>query len=693
VSVCRRGWTCQKSANVASAPRSPRSLFTVGVAVLISLSPKLPAQVHSPTPQALADASIEDLMNVEVTSVSRKEQALTKTGAAVFVIDQEAIRHSGATNIPDLLRMVPGVDVAQIDANTWAISIRGSNYRYANKVLVLIDGRTVYTPGFSGVYWDQQDVPLEDIDRIEVIRGPGGTVWGANAVNGVINITTKSSRTTKGGLIRAGVGSEQREQGLVQYGGAVGASGQYRVFGSYSGVAGTGVIPDAHPADGWHSIHTGFRSDWDLSHVDTLTVQGDWLGTSEGQTITTLFTNNLPNLVTFPDQVKVASGNVLGRWNHTFSNGSETSLQVYYDRFSRFDQALNVVSTGDADFQYHFHAGSRNDIVAGMGFRLTDESYTNGYEAAFGSGYRRDYLTSTFLQDQIALTDSVSLTVGSKLEHNSYTGLEYEPSAQLVWNLNDRNALWTSVARAIRQPSWYDTAINLSVATFPTEGGGFGVVQLLGQPVVKPERSLNYEVGYRSLLTKRLSLDITAFASSYANVQSVEPGTPYFTFSPSPPHLVVPSIFDSLAHGQTYGAEFFANWDLTRRLRISPGYSFARMKAAFDPSILAANAALSLGNSPGDSPQHQAQLRSTLNLPRNLEWDASAGFVSRLSIGPVPSYTRVDTRFAWRPGENVEFSITGQNLLTPRHFEFLDGLQVNPTPVARSAFAKVTWSF
>ncbi len=675
---------------------SQRSTMRASVGLFaFALSICIPGAAE-PRPVTLPDldkASIEDLMNVEVTSVSRRDQALTKTGAAAFVIDQEAIRRSGATNIPDLLRMVPGVDVARIDANTWAISIRGSNYRYANKVLVLIDGRTVYTPGFSGVYWDQQDVPLEDIDRIEVIRGPGGTVWGANAVNGVINIITKSSRNTKGGLLRLGAGSEQREQGLIQYGGAVGASGQYRVFGSYSGVAGTGETPGAPPADGWHSIHTGFRSDWDLSHVDALTVQGDWLGTSEGQTITTLFLNNLPNLETFGDKVKVASGNVLGRWTHTFSNGSETSLQVYYDRFRRFDQALNVVSTGDADFQYHFHAGPKNDIVAGMGFRLTDESYTNGYEAAFGSGSRRDYLTSAFLQDQIALTNSVSLTVGSKLEHNSYTGVEYEPSAQLVWNMNDRNALWTSVARAIRQPSWYDTAVNLTVSTFPTDGGGFGAVQLLGQQVIRPERSLDYEGGYRTLLTKRLSLDLAAFTTWYANVQSVEPGTPYFTLSPAPPHLVVPSLFNSLAHGRTYGAELFANWDLTRRLRISPGYSFLRMNATFDPSILASNAALSLGNSPGDSPQHQAQLRSALNLPHNLEWDASAGFVSALSIGPVPSYTRVDTRLGWRPGEKVEVSITGENLLTPRHFEFLDGLQVHPVPVARNISAKVTWSF
>ena len=637
----------------------------------------------------VASASIEELMNMDVTSVSKKEQPLSTTGAAVFVIDQEAIRRSGATNIPDLLRMAPGVDVARIDANTWAISIRGFDYRYANKVLVLTDGRTVYTPGFSGVYWDQQDVPLEDIDRIEVIRGPGGTVWGANAVNGVINIITKSSKDTQGGLIRAGAGSEQRAQGLVQYSGAAGSRGHYRVFGSYSSVAGTGETNGATPIDGWHADHTGFRSDWDLSHKDTLTVQGDWLGTSEGQTISTLFTNHLPDFVTFADSVKVSSANVLGRWGHTFDNASETSVQIYYDRFRRIDQAVNIVGTGDADFQYHFHLGTRNDIVTGAGFRLTDMSYLNGYEAAFGTGHRQDQLTNTFLQDQLRLTKSLSLTLGSKLEHNSYTGFEIEPSVQLVWNISDRTAVWFSAARAIVQPSWLDAAVRLDVATVPLGGDAFGVVELLGKTVTAAERSMDYEGGYRALLTKRLSLDLAVFATDYEHLRTQEPGAPYFAFDPSPPHLVFPSTFESLARGITYGGEIYVNWDVTKRLRISPGYSFTQTKIAPDASSLDPAPDASVG----DSPKHQGQVRARLNLPHDLEWDSSAGFVGALSVGPVPSYTRVDTRLGWRVGEFAVISIAGQNLLTPRHFEFLDGLQVHPTPVGRSVFAKVTWSF
>ena len=282
-------------------------------------------------PRDLTQASLEDLMNLQVTSVSKKEQKLSKAGAAVYVITQEDVRRSGATNIPDLLRMVPGVDVARLDANRWAVSIRGFNYIYADKVLVLIDGRTVYLDSASNVFWDQQDVPLEDIDHIEVIRGPGGTVWGANAVNGVINIITKNAKATQGGLVTAGSGSEETAEGLVQYGGKIGSKGAYRAFGRYFNINNTLAPGGQNAADGWHISHGGFRSDWDLSRKDSLTVQGDLYGSEAGQTITTVFSNALPRQGTLNDPLSNATGNILGRWNHTLTNGSDTSLQVFYD--------------------------------------------------------------------------------------------------------------------------------------------------------------------------------------------------------------------------------------------------------------------------------------------------------------------------------------------------------------------------
>ncbi len=660
----------------------------LALALVVSVSANIWAQNSKDLD--LTQASLEDLMNMRVTSVSKREQKLSSAGAAAYVITQDDIRHSGMTNIPDLLRMVPGVDVARIDANTWAISIRGFNYRYSTKVLVLIDGRTVYTPGFSGVYWDQQDVPLEDIDRIEVIRGPGGTVWGANAVNGVINIITKKAADTQGGLVSIGTGSKENARSLVQYGGKIGGKGTYRAFGNYFNVASGQFANGNEAADGWHGVHGGFRSDWDLSPQDTLTVQGDLFGTSEGQTVTTLFSNQLPNFHTLNDKVAVGSGNVLGRWGHTFSNGSETTLQVYYDRVRRNDEAsVDTLNTGDADFQYHFQIGSRHDVLAGAGYRLTDHNFTPGYEITFGTGYRRDNLYSTFLQDQIQLTSSLALTIGSKFEHNNFTGFEFEPSAQLVWTPTSRQTVWASAARAIRQPSWFDAESKLDAASFPLGGGGFGVVQLNGNLNTQAETLLDFEAGYRVEVSKQLSLDASVFHSRYSRLQTLEPGVPYFTANPLPPHLVAPSYWDNLAHAHDYGVEFSANWNVTSRWRLSPGFSFLQMKILMDPSSRDTSTAASVG----DSPKHQAQLRSTLNLPHNLEWDTSAYYVGALGVGPVGSYTRVDTRVGWRMKEGVEFSVAGQNLLTPRHTEFFDALQINPTEIERSVVGSVAWRF
>ena len=645
-------------------------------------------------PIDLTGTSLEDLMNIQVTSVSRKEQSLSKAASAVYVINQDDIRHSGATNVPDLLRMVPGVDVARLNANTWAISIRGFNARYSAKVLVLIDGRSVYSESDSGVYWDQQTMPLENIDRIEVIRGAGGTVWGANAMNGVISIITKSSKDTLGGLVSAVVGSEDRAQGLTQYGGTAGANGSYRVYGRYTTNTDSPSIPGSPAVDDGHNSQMGFRSDWNLSKRDTLTVQGDALGSSEGQTISTLLPNQLPDYHILDEQVQVSAENVLGRWSHTFSNGSEATLQTYYDRFRRVDQALNIETTGDVDLKYHFHVGSRNDIVTGIGYRVTDQSYINGYEIAFGTGHRRDILFSTFIQDEVRLSDSVSLTMGVKLEHNAYTGYEYEPSVQFVWSPSSRQTLWASVSRAIQQPSWLYAQVQVDAAIVPLSGGNFALVQINGNPRGEAPIVFNYELGYRAELSKRLTFDSTIFLGDYDHLDSIGAQAPFFALSPTPPHLVLPSVYGNFANSRTYGAEVSAHWNVASWWRISPGFSFLQMDLFMDPS--ATNA--TFADASGNSPKYQAQLRSNVKLPHRVEWDTSVYYVGALGLGtasttPVAAYTRVDTRLGWHIGEHVDVGITGQNLLTPRHIEFLDGLQVTPMETARAVVAKVTWHF
>ncbi len=646
------------------------------------------------TARDLTDASLEDLMNIQVTSVSKKEQKLSQAGAAVFVITQEDIRRSGATNIPDLLRMVPGVDVAQIDAGSWAISIRGFNDRYANKVLVLIDGRTVYSPDFSGVEWDEQDVPLEDIDRIEVIRGPGGTVWGANAVNGVISITTKSAKATKGGLVSAGGGSQETANGLAQYGDSLGANGAYRFFGKYSNIGSTEFSNRTYAGDGWHLSHGGFRADWTLSPNDSLTVQGDMLGTAGSETLTTLFANALQSGErTLDSPSGVTSANILSRWTHTLSNGSDVSVQTYYDRDDRTTWGIrDILNTLDLDVQHHLKLGSRHDIVWGGGIRFTKDSSTPGYAITLLPLYPTDHLANVFFQDEIALGHSLSLTLGSKLEHNTYTGFEYEPSAQLVWVPTDRQTLWLSGARAIRQPARLDGAINIDYGTEPLGDGGFALLKIVSNTHLKAEELRNIEVGYRAQVNDRFSFDATAFLSFYYSLRTQEAGTPFVNPDPSAPYLVIPIEVGNMGHGRGYGGELSGNWKMSRRWRLSPGYSLLYMNTQLAPgsqdTTLAALAA--------SSPRNQFEVRSLLSVSRHLEWDSSLGYVGELpngGLGSTPSYTRLDTRLGWHVGESAELSLVGQNLLTPQHLEFHPVYPVLPTLVDRRVLAKLTWRF
>src|SRR5579864_3787676 len=463
------------------------------------------ASAQTPALPDLTKASLEDLMNIQVTSVSKKEQRLSSAGAAIFVISQEDIRRSGATNIPDLLRMVPGVQVARIDANAWAISIRGFNTRYSNKVLVLIDGRSVYSPSFSGVFWDQQAVPLEDIERIEVIRGPGAAVWGANAVNGVINIITKSAKETEGGLSRAGTGTVDNADGLVRYGGTAGSTGSYRVFGQYSRVADGALANETQGDDGWRRLSGGFRSDWDLGAQDSLTVEGNVFSNSEGQTRWPGFSSLLPLEDAFRDTITARGGDLLGRWNHILRGGSETSLQIYADAYRRVD--LGVPETHqalDLDFQHHVALGSRNDIVWGLGYRTTHSGLSSP-EVSFVPGRRTDNLYSTFVQDEIRITDALRFTAGSKFEHNAYTGFEYEPMLGLTWALSSRQSIWSSASRAIRQPALLDASLDAAIGNIPLPGGLVERLVLRGDPSVKAEQLRDYEAGYRAQLTKRLS--------------------------------------------------------------------------------------------------------------------------------------------------------------------------------------------
>jgi len=571
------------------------------------------------------------------------------------------------TNIPDLLRMVPGVDVAQLQGDRWAISVRGFNDVYSNKVLVLIDGRTVYNTITSGVFWDAMDVPLNDIERIEVIRGPGGTIWGANAVNGVINIITKTAKETQGLTLTAGAGSEEITDDEARYGGKIGKKGYYRVFGRYFAYGGLRNAQNEEAADGWLMRHGGFRTDWDLSNKDSLMIEGDIYQTNQGEPLQTLVVGQNFASRMLNDQHHGGGGDVLGRWEHTFSSHSQTSLQFYEMNFYHTDDGgPQRINTIDLDFHHHVEVGSRQDIVWGLGYRYTTDRVSPALQYMLTPASKNYSLYSLFFQDEIRVSDAVRFTMGSRFEHNAFTGFEVEPSARLAWAINDRQTLWFAASKAIRQPSRNDLGFDVDLYTFPLPKNQLGVGSLLGNPHFQDEQLRDYEVGYRVMAGTNVSFDFATFYSFYHNLVTTEPHVPIFEASPPPPHLDFPMFWENGMNGQDYGAEASLSWNVLSRWRLSGGYSWLKMNlhpkpTSHDPTATALE---------HESPQHQFNIRSYLNIRRNLFLDNSLYYVSGLPGLKVPPYTRLDSRLAWHPGESLELSLVGQNLLRSRHFEF-----------------------
>jgi iron complex outermembrane receptor protein len=643
------------------------------------------------TPKDLGSKSIEDLMNIEVTSVSKKEQKLSRTAAAIFVITQEDIRRSGATNIPDLLRMVPGLDVAQVNSSTWAISSRGFNDEASNKLLVLIDGRTVYSPLFSGVFWDVQQVPLETIDRIEVIRGPGAAVWGANAVNGVINITTKKAADTQGGLISGGGGTYNQGFGIAQFGGKLGSGTYYRAFMSAFGQNHLIGLDGKNGLDDWEMYRTGFRVDGKLGAKNSITFQGDAYKGSEGEVVAAVTSFQPPQPRILDLRQGLGGWNLLSRWDRAISSTSDTTLQVYFDRTNRGDATFGEGrDTFDIDFQHHIAWGSRQDFVWGLGYRVTSDDIRGTIRVSFTPQSETDQLFSSFVQDEIAvLPRTLYFTVGTRLEHNHFSGFGVQPNASLVWHLNDKNMLWGSISRALRTPA-RDTEVRFNQTVLPGPNGLPLFVAVIGNKQDN-ENLLAEEIGYRTQLSEQLSLDLTAFYNSYTNVVSREFGSPFLEFNPAPVHLVVPISAGNFIHGETHGAEMALNWKPVSRWTLSPGYSYLQLHMHRDPASTDTFTPVTIE---GSSPREQAQLRSHFELPSGWSWDASVYYVGRLPALQIPSYTRVDTGLTWNIGEKLSLSIVGQNLLHDHHLESSGPDQiVVSSSVKRSAYAKLTWQF
>jgi iron complex outermembrane receptor protein len=641
----------------------------------------------------LTQLSLEELMDVEVTSVSKRAEPISAAAAAVFVITQEDLRRSGATSIPEALRMVPGVEVARIDASKWAISARGFNGRFANKLLVLIDGRSVYTPLFSGVFWDVQDTLLEDIDRIEVIRGPGATLWGANAVNGVINIITRSARDTRGGLLAAGGGSEEKGFASLRYGGALGTSSAYRVYGKMFERGSGRRLEGGAAADDWLMGRGGFRIDAALSAGSALTVEGGFYDGEAGETLT-LQPFPAPVPQTFDAEMQVSGGHLLGRWQRTLADASEQKAQLYYDRTERTAALIDEVrDTFDLELQHGFAPGARHRLIVGAGYRRTSDDIRGNAILSFAPDRRTDDLASAFLQDEIALLpDRLWMVLGSKIEHNDYTGFEVQPNLRAVWIPRRHHTLWAAVSRAVRTPSRAEHDLRLETLRIGpgqlSPGAPPGVVISFGSPDYRSEELLAWELGYRVGLAPGLYLDLATFYNAYDQLRATRTGEPVLQTAPFP-HLVVPVSVSNDLEGETYGTELLVDWRASKRWRWSAAYSLL--------AIQLRDRRPGQNDSPADegtSPRHQLVLRSSVDLPRGLELDVSLRHVDELSSLTVDRYTTFDLRLGWRPRADLEISVVGQNLAEENHVEFApEIIPTHPTMVERGVYGQVAWRF
>jgi iron complex outermembrane receptor protein len=638
--------------------------------------------------EPLTQLNLEQLGNVEVTTVSKEPEKVWQTPAAIYVLTQEDIRRSGATSIPEVLRLVPGVEVARIDSGHWAVGIRGFGSGFSKSVLVLIDGRSVYTPLFAGVYWDVQDTLLEDIERIEVIRGPGGTIWGANAVNGVINIITKNARDTHGTLASASGGVLDQGIGEIRQGGGNGKSFDYRVYGKAFTRGSESHAENPH-YDEWRQQRGGFRMDWDRNTSNTFTLQGDIYHGEDGE-ITSVGSFSPPSQITLAGTDNVAGGNLLGRWRHEFAGGSDVQLQTYYDRADR--HALHYGETRDtfdADFLYHQKL-SRQDILWGLGIRISPSHFIETIPGlAFTANHTTDSIYSGFVQDEIQIVErKLSLTIGTKLEHNDFNGFDAQPSVRALWTPGNGQTFWGAVTRAVRTPSRLDTDLQLMefLGLFPKTTLPV-YLQVVGDPTFAPEQLVGYEAGYRRLVVPRLYVDFSAFDNQYNDLSSYGKGVSSLQTTPLT-YLLLSEPFANGISGATQGFEIAPDWKPAAWWQLKGSYSYLHLRTHDKPGYTDTGT-VTLYN--GSSPHHEVVVQSLLNLPKRFEADITYRYVSALPSQAVSAYSTGDVRVGWHAPRNFDLSLVGQNLFQPDHWEF-GNTPGPPVGISRTVYAKITWS-
>jgi iron complex outermembrane recepter protein len=656
--------------------------FAVGLLIFCAVPVGVHSQQLDPQPAHRLDLTsmkLEDLMNIKVTSASKKEENLFAAPAAIFVITGEDIRRGGFSSVPDALRTVPGLYVVQQSANVWIVAARGFAGTYNDKMLVLIDGRLVYTPTFGGVYWDVQDPPLEDIDRIEVIRGPGGTLWGANAVNGVINIITKESAKTQGALFSNSAAVNEGYAARVRYGGKVGENFSYRIYGTSNDWRPSVNASGAENFDAWTISQGGARFDWQASQKDTVTFDGQGYS-GRVRTVVGIVapTSVVAALVDSSGVVK--GGHVLGRWKHTFNDRSATNLLAYCD-WSVRSEVLDNESRNlcDIEFQHNVSFAGRQSLTWGGSLMTTGEAWGNEFTLALSPPARRDTTYSGFLQYDIALVpDKFRLIAGSKFEHNDYTGFEYQPQIRAVWTPGTQYTFWAAFSRAVRAPSRVEPGVQYRVAQINPAPPPPTFLVLTGNPGVRSEVLYASELGFRYAWKEKFSLDAAVYYNKYSRLLGLgSPGVGIV--NPSPLYVDVPEYIGNVGGGQSHGLELSLEYTPVRRWTVSTGITELRGNSAAAVTYPAV----------ASNPRYQANIQSKLNLTQHLNLDAAYYYYDAVPNG-IPPINRVDVGVSTIPIRGFSFSVWGRNLQQDHHQEAIPQY-FSGGEIRRSVAFKLVW--
>jgi iron complex outermembrane receptor protein len=631
-------------------------------------------------PVDLTSMSMEDLMKIQVTSASKKSESLSAAPAAIFVITAEDIRRGEFSSVPEALRTVPGLYVAQLNSHVWLVTARGFSNVYNDKMLVLIDGRSVYSPTFGGVFWDVQDPPLEDIDRIEVIRGPAGTLWGADAMNGVINIITKTAENTQSLQVVGSAGVNEGYAGRVRYGGKIGDGFAYRIYGTSND-----WLPSVDAAgrpnyDEWSITQGGTRVDWTLSQKDILTIDGQGYS-GRIRDVVPIFTPTSAESKQEDSSGVIKGGHVLGRWKHAFNDWSDTDLLAYCDWTDRISLSITEFrNTCDVEFQHRYAFTPRHTITWGGSIFTTGDFGKPTFSLSLFPPYSRDTTYSAFLQyDVMLVPDKFRLIAGSKFEHNPYTGFEYQPQIRLVWTPDRQNSIWAAVSRAVRTPNLIDEGIRdriEQVNPFPPPSE---FLLYSGDTDVKSEILHAFEAGYRYEWKEKFSLDATAYYNDYDGLEGLTaPQAPIV--NPSPLFIDLPVLtVNELQGAQTHGLELFVKYTPMHRWTLTAGVTELRGTSPPGTGLPAVD----------DNPRHEATIQSKLDFSRFVSLDASYFYNDTVS-GQLPPLNRLDVGFSIRPVHGFTFSAWGKNLQQQRHLEAIPEENLGGE-IRRSVTFKVIW--